>query len=205
MADARADGKHSHSISLSYLKDPQGPNFPIKKSRSLQSDGVKEWLVDSRRAEELLNIILAIIHPDLYQNAHDALKALQANPEASYAHRWASVFSGISVISNRITPPHKDRSSDPRWYDILSNLGNFEQSYLDLVDLGAHFLYKKGTVIPFCGNLLKHAVQDWGRGDRICYAHFMRKGVISQFTESLAGWMTTAKFEETVGYYPVKS
>ena len=144
-----------------------------------------------------MNLIMALIHPELYQNGQDVLERMRQRPDtAEWASQWTSVCSGISVICNRVSPLHKDRWSAPAWYDILAVLGDFEQCQLDLSELGAHFHYTKGTVLGFCGNVFKHSVSDWGLGDRVCYAQFMRRSTISHFTDNLAGWMTQEIFEE---------
>jgi hypothetical protein len=37
--------------------------------------------------------------------------------------------------------------------------------------------------------VLKHGVEEWGMGDRICYAHFMRESVRDRLEVAPAGWV----------------
>jgi hypothetical protein len=56
-------------------------------------------------------------------------------------------------------------------------------------------MYNPGTAVAFCANVFKHAVDDWGRGDRICYAFFNKKVVLARFGQDKAGWMTMSRFK----------
>ena len=106
------------------------------------------------------------------------------------ASKWASVFTGISVIGNRRTILHKDQNGDHAWYDLVASLGNYKQARLGFPELGLELQYNPGTAAGFCGNVLMHGVGDWGEGDRVCYALFMRKAVLGRFGNAEVGWMT---------------
>ena len=106
------------------------------------------------------------------------------------AERWQSVYTGISVISNRITPSHRDRKGRPQWFDSLisySDPSNGPQLLLN--ELGLELEYSSGTVVGLCGTVLKHEVRSWGDGDRVCYAHFMREEVRRKLGAPIAGWV----------------
>jgi hypothetical protein len=90
---------------------------------------------------------------------------------------WPSFFSGIEVISNRITPPHRDAQAAFPVYDFLVSAGTHEQAWLELPDLKANLSYKPCTVVAICGKVLRHAVLDWAGGERLCIAHFIRDNV----------------------------
>ncbi|KAF9441872.1 hypothetical protein P691DRAFT_618508, partial [Macrolepiota fuliginosa MF-IS2] len=64
---------------------------------------------------------------------------------------WPTVFHGISVISNQITPEHIDYNDSWAWYDQLLTIGNYSQAVFTLKDLKLSFDYKPGIVIHFCG------------------------------------------------------
>ena len=55
--------------------------------------------------------------------------------------------------------------------------------------MGLDLEYSSGTVIGFCGSVLKHGVEEWGMGDRICYAHFMRESVRDRLDIASPGWV----------------
>jgi hypothetical protein len=106
------------------------------------------------------------------------------------AEKWVSAFTGIAVMSNRKSKPHVDRLASAPWYDMLLTVGTYRRAELRLPDIGLTFGYDPGTVVALCGNTLTHEVGDWGKGDRICYALFMRKEVLSRFGCQWVGWST---------------
>jgi hypothetical protein len=60
-------------------------------------------------AEKFLNLALSLIHPDLFQCGVLMLQKLQdLKTTKAIALEWQSVYTGIQIISNRITPPHCD-------------------------------------------------------------------------------------------------
>ena len=103
--------------------------------------------------------------------------------------KWKSVYMGIQVISNRLTPAHRDSKGQPHWYDLLVSLGHGGIPELSLEDLGLKLRYPTGTVVGLCGNLLKHEVKYWGHGERVCYAHFMRTAVLNTLGCSMGDWV----------------
>ena len=106
------------------------------------------------------------------------------------AENWQSVYSGISVICNRITPYHRDSKGRPEWYDTLvSYSGPSACPLLSIEDIGLQLKYSSGTVVSLCGTILKHQVLSWGIGDRVCYAHFMRESVRKRLDVAPAGWV----------------
>lgn len=106
------------------------------------------------------------------------------------AREWQSVYTGIAIISNRITPSHRDSKGRPEWYDTLvSYAGIDSRPRLLLNDLGVDLEYSSGTVVGICGSILQHEVQSWGDADRVCYAHFMREAVRERLKVGPAGWV----------------
>ena len=114
----------------------------------------------------------------------------ELDPTSEVARRWQSVYSGIGVISNRRTKLHRDLKGRPEWYDLLlSYAGPRARPLLSVTDLGLHLKYSSGTVVAFCGMILEHQVLSWGKGDRVCYAHFMRESVRERLDVPPAGWV----------------
>lgn len=112
--------------------------------------------------------------------------------------KWQSVYTGISVICNRITPLHRDLKGRPEWFDILINYSETGSSPEFVIgDLGLKLKYTSGTVIGFCGNIFQHGVKYWGTGNRICYANFMRETVRARLDVSPAGWVHRSKYLTT--------
>lgn len=144
---------------------------------------------------QFLNSSLALTHPELHQAGLAALMKLrQIDETREYAREWESVFSGIAVIANRKTPAHRDHGGSYAWYDLLASIGSYKIAELKIPDLGIRFLYTPGTVAHICGNLLTHEVDAWGEGDRICYAHFMRKNIFNRLDINEPGWSLQSAF-----------
>jgi hypothetical protein len=123
----------------------------------------------------------------------------RADRTEDIAQRWQSVYTGIAVISNRISPTHRDSKSNPEWFDTLLSYSETGSSpRLQLTDLGLDLNYSSGTVVGFCGSVLRHGVETWEMGNRICYAHFMRESVRKRLNVDKAGWVYRDK------YLPVK-
>ena len=133
----------------------------------------------SKPAESFLNLTLSLINPELFTTGLQMLRELrQLDTTKDIAEKWQSVYSGISIISNRTTPSHRDRGERPEWYDTLvSHSGRGAKPRLLIKDLGLDLEYSSGTVVNLCGTVFQREVSSWGGGDRVCYAHFMREMV----------------------------
>jgi hypothetical protein len=153
----------------------------------------------TKDVEIFLNLVLSLIHPDLFKSGVLMLQRLRAlQTTKAIASEWQSVYTGIQIISNRITPPHRDSKGRPEWYDILASYcGAGSTPYLIIQDLGLDLNYSSGTVVGLCGTVFEHAVRAWGGGDRVCYAHFMREAVRKRLDVHPAGWVN----QELYGKY----
>jgi len=141
--------------------------------------------------ERFINLSLSLTNPGLYRMGLSMLRKLRNGEETkAVAKTWQSVYSGISIVSNRISPPHRDSKGRPEWFDTLVNFSAAGTNpRLLLEDLGLDLEYASGTLVSFCGTILKHEVRSWGNGDRICYAHFMRESVRRRLDVPPAGWV----------------
>ncbi|RDB19742.1 hypothetical protein Hypma_013175 [Hypsizygus marmoreus] len=147
-------------------------------------------------AEHFLNRVLSLTHPSLFRQASKCLSELRSHPDTqSVARTWTSVFSGIAVIANRVTPKHIDRFGAAPWYDSLASVGTFSKATLDLPGLGISLSYAPGTVVNLCGNVIEHEVKRWGSDDRVCYAHFMRRAVFDRFGVASAAWVKQVDYD----------
>jgi hypothetical protein len=156
-----------------------------------------DWLDAASESNAILSAILAVIHPKLYDAGWNTLKCLRSIPERdpqNVLSRWASAFSGVAVISNRFTPPHRDMSSRHNWYDILATLGSYRGCDLELPGLGISLEYGPGIVVGLSGSVLEHAVLSF-EGDRVCYAYFMRNNVHEWAKIPASEWMYTSYYE----------
>ena len=95
---------------------------------SFHSPAALDWLDFISKLNAILSAILAVIHPKLYDAGWLAIEWLRNTPEIGsqdILSQWASIFSGVSSISNCITPPHQDESLKKHWYDMLATLGSY--------------------------------------------------------------------------------
>lgn len=130
----------------------------------------------------------------------DILAKLRNLPTTkSIADRWNSVFTGIQVISNRVTPAHRDRKGRPEWFDLLVSIGDScILPRLLINDLGLDMAYRSGTVVALCGTVFEHEVRSWGKGERVCYAHFMREAVRKRLDILAGGWVSQQDYQDII-------
>ncbi|KAH9020902.1 hypothetical protein EDB85DRAFT_2152751 [Lactarius pseudohatsudake] len=86
--------------------------FP-QVSTSLKKPAALDWLDHATESNSIMSTILAVIHLELYDAGWNTFKVLRNCSEIKpqeILHRWTSVYSGISVICNRLTPAHRDVS-----------------------------------------------------------------------------------------------
>ena len=158
--------------------------------------GQSDWLQKSNNFERFLNLTLSLIHPEMFKCGLQILQQLRVSGDtAEIAKKWQSVYTGIAIISNRITPPHRDTKGNPEWFDLLMNYAGSEANPKLLInDLGLELQYSSGTVVGLCGMILQHEVPSWGNGDRVCYAHFMREAVRSRLEAVHPSWVTQGMY-----------
>ena len=136
----------------------------------------------------LLSAIIRAIHPQLFQMGMEAMHHLGSHTDLSDVIKlWYSIFNGVSVISNRETPTHRDNLSQCQWYDLLTTVGPYEEAILELPGVGLRFKYASGTVVGLCGRILRHGVSV-ADGEQICVAHYMRENVQRRLNTEIAGW-----------------
>ena len=159
-----------------------------------------EWLDEISTSNMISSTILAVIHPELYSAGRESLVRLREDSEFErndvdrVLSRWTSAFSGVSIISNRITPLHRDGSSRNHWYDLLITLGRYQNCNLELPGLGISLDYRPGTAVGLSGMVVQHSVPKC-EGDRVCYAYFMRDTVHEWARVSGKEWMKTKYYE----------
>lgn len=158
--------------------------------------GVNIWLNNTSQVENYLNLVTSITHPGLYEAGKEALEKLREKDSTQeYAQQWTSLYSGMSVITNHKTRKHCDRHGSYEWYDQLVSVGSYTTATFQLPEIGASLEYGPGTVIQLCGNLLQHKVKAWGSGDRVCYAHFIRKDVFHRLGVFYPNWSNTSQLQ----------
>jgi hypothetical protein len=152
----------------------------------------------SKNVEVFLNLTLSLIHPKLFKSGLLMLQKQRESEDTEVIARlWQSVYTGISVIGNRVTRSHRDSKGRPEWYDLLANYADEDVGaapHLLIKDVGLDLKYSSGTVVGLCGSILEHEVRHWGAGDRVCLAHFMRESVRKRLDVPPAGWVTQSMY-----------
>ena len=177
------------------LNQGRSQQYP-QPSANIRLSAVSDWLDAISESNGVLSAILSVIHPKLYDAGLETIKRLQNTPEIAQdaLSRWASVFSGVALISNRTTPSHRDGSSRVNWYDILVTLGRYRNCHLELPGLGVSLEYGPGTVVGLSGQVIEHGVPNY-EGDRVSYAYFMRDNVHEWANIPCKDWMDTSCYE----------
>lgn len=147
-----------------------------------------------------MNALLAACARGLYQIGAEAVQKLQKGQGLHTWHEnvnlWPSVFSGIQVIVNRVTPSHRDSGAAASMYDLLVSAGTHQSATLGLGDVKANLTYKPGTVVLVCGRVLRHEVANWNLGERICMAHFMRDNVHERLGLPRPPWVNIQHYRD---------
>lgn len=152
------------------------------------------WLQATAELSALCRGLFSVLHPEQCCLGHEALARLDCHsirdPEnlPRAMEYWTSPFSGISVISNRETPIHRDTGGRNSWYDLLLTLGNYELGRFEVPGIGLRLAYDPGTIVAVAGKTIAHGVSPC-EGDRVCIAYFMRDGVHEQLGIRAGGWM----------------
>ena len=137
------------------------------------------------------------MHPELHDAGQETMNRLRQHAQIQpqeVLRRWTSAFNGVSVIYNRLTPPHRDGNSRKQWYDLLVSIGEYQNCNLELPGVGPSLEYGPGTVVGLLGSTLEHAVAHFG-GERVCYAYFMRDRVHEWARVPAHSWMSTKHYQ----------
>ena len=152
-------------------------------SAALWAPAGAAFLGAASESTTILAGVLSIIQPDLYNVGMAGLSRLWADPSLvptpvvlrEVLTLWSTPFNGVSVISNRSTPLHRDCNSRKEWMDLLVALGMYNQGNLTVPGVGMEFVYNPGTVVGILGRVLQHGAEC--DGERACLAFYMRDKV----------------------------
>jgi hypothetical protein len=99
------------------------------------------------------------------------------------------VWSGFAQIVNRRTPLHRDTGGAPSDYDFLLSGGTHTKCLLEVRELGLGLSYTPGTGILIAGKVLRHGVDTWEGGERICHAKFIKDSVHDRLGQQRPSWV----------------
>jgi hypothetical protein len=112
---------------------------------------------------------------------------------------WPSCFTGIQVIVNRTTPPHRDKGGSPTLYNMLVSAGTHTGSRMKCRELGLELAYDPGAIVIVCGKVLLHKVKLWAKGERICVAHMMKDNVHDKQDVAWPAWPVLSYYLSMIG------
>ncbi|KAG1717283.1 hypothetical protein EDB19DRAFT_1651486, partial [Suillus lakei] len=155
---------------------------PLVTSASYSSPEVQAWLAALSTTEFFWNAITAAVAPGLFEAGSaailGALREVSSKSKKSPAvSQWPSIFSGLEIIANRVTPSHRDGGGAPPLHDLLVSLGIGHTATIKLADVQAELDYFPGTMLYISGIILEHSVGPWVDGERFVVAHFMKDKV----------------------------
>ena len=104
---------------------------------------IQNWLQSMKPIGRLLDAVLGVIYPQLYE-AHSKAAASLLNKYKSEDWpflTWPFVYSGVDIIVNRSTKRHHDRGGADTFYDHLLSLGEGHNAQLHITNLQAEFEY----------------------------------------------------------------
>lgn len=170
----------------------KGPDYDLKISATVKPEnehkGGRAWLIAMAESATLLSSMVRVIHPEMFEMGMKTMNRMGMRPDLAEVLRlWYSVFNGVQVISNRETPVHRDHNSRWEWYDLLTTVGPYTKAILEFPGVGLRFWYGSGTVLGFCGRVIRHGVSE-ADGDRICVAYYMRENVQARLETKYADW-----------------
>ena len=178
-----------------------GASGPLKNN----SAGSKRFLREILDFQALIGGIVFALHPAQYSIMRGAL-IRAADPNLKIAegqtiedwtlyreilHTWASGFTGLSVISQRETPFHRDGRSPCNMFDVLATFGKTidPDIRVELPGIGIRFHYNPGTLLLVLSKTIRHGVSV-SKEERWCFAFFLRERILYQLgSREEEGWM----------------
>lgn len=171
----------------------------LHSSAVLREDSGRELVKTGGDAFSIVSGVLSIIHPDQYDMGrltHDRI--IHSNTSGTTVQEWPSVYSALSIISNRKTPYHRDCHSRMPWYDSLMSIGPYGIAPLYLEPFRFRVNNPAGSLCAFSGMAIRHGVRKCMKS-RISFAWYMRENVREGQDVSPAGWMRQEVYSQYVG------
>jgi len=186
----------------------QGPNHKLVVSPPLQNNGnALKWLEANSQVHTLIGGILMVLQPELFRIGCNALEELAANPYhvgnvqhlPAALRDWNLPFNGIAIISNRLTPLHRDTYGRKEWLDILVALGEYTHGRLEIPAFNIAFQYDPGCLAA--GRLLRHGATC--EGERACIAYYMRNNVMERLGQEVVSWNNINDYQQLVAQFDI--
>jgi len=178
-------------IFIQYDGTSLGASRPLKYN----SAGAKRFLRDILEFQALIGGIICALHPAQYcimrgaliRAGHPQLKIAEGQTIEDWTlyreilGNWASGFTGLSVISQRETPFHRDGRSPCAMFDVLATFGRTIDPDIraEFPGIGIRFHYNPGTMLLVLSKAIRHGVSV-SKEERCCFAFFVRERILHQ-------------------------
>ncbi|EIW87369.1 hypothetical protein CONPUDRAFT_45366 [Coniophora puteana RWD-64-598 SS2] len=178
------------SVSAGWYHKPQDVCSYLPKAAVLleRNPSVADWARSSAETFALMSGILALVHPTQYEEGLRCMRKLaRESLTPDIVGDWECVFTAISVMVNRETIFHREGQGHYEWYNILATYGSYLCGQLSFPGIGIDLDSRPGTVVAFCGNILRHGAPRC-IGERVCLAYDMREAVHRWAATGPAQW-----------------
>ncbi|KAG2056556.1 hypothetical protein BDR06DRAFT_879685 [Suillus hirtellus] len=64
---------------------------------------------------------------------------------------WASIYTRVTVMCNRLSPYHRDLKCPPEGFNILTSIGSYRQAMMHLINLGINIAYDPSIMVGYSG------------------------------------------------------
>jgi hypothetical protein len=133
------------------------------------------------------------VSPQQYDYGQAAIRCLKEGDHLDrrlpVIDNWHSIYSGSSLIVNRKTRFHRDAGGAPSHYDLLVSGGTHTDCFLEVRELGLTLQYLPGATVVIAGRVLRHGVDSWKGGERICHARFIKDSVHDRLKLPRPNWV----------------
>lgn len=162
-------------------------------SSEIRTKSAGDFLRITASLDVLSDAITALVAPQQYDYGLATTMRLQAGDHLDRWHpivnQWLSSWSGSSVIVNRKTPFHRDSGAAPSEYDLLFSGGTHTKCFLEVRELGLKLSYLPGSAVAIMGKVLRHGVESWEGGERICHARFVKDSIRDRMEQPRPDWV----------------
>jgi hypothetical protein len=159
------------------------PKFSPEVSATLKGGHGTQLVISMNLSAILASAALRVMHPALYFAGVDTLLKLGRWARDSGLEdmcdcilHWASVFNVASIMCNRRSPPHRDPKCRPEAFDIMTSIGVYHPTVMNIQNFGIKLIYDSCVMVAFSCRLAVHGMHVES-GDRIVWAWFMRDSV----------------------------
>ena len=173
-------------------------------SSDIRTESAGDFLRITASLDILSDAITALVAPQQYDYGLAAMICLKAGDHLDRWHpvidHWHSSWSGSSIIVNRKTPFHRDPGAAPSEYDLLFSGGTHTKCSFEVRELGLKLPYLPGSVVALTGKVLRHGVDSWEGGERICHARFVKDSIRDRMGQPRPDWVCHEDYFEINGF-----